>query len=141
MKQIFTKVAWIVHLGESSEVIFASKETIAYKIAEALYLDGEIHRAPAFDSYAKAGWVPVNVLLENGWWYECGNCKHRVMDYGCDECANEKCSNCTYLECADCKRFSGYVYSPKLDMVFCSSDCMGLYNSRQTGYTKGKGDI
>lgn len=35
-------------------------------------------RAPEFDAYADAGKVPPLVMIENGWWFECDYCGHKV---------------------------------------------------------------
>jgi len=35
------------------------------------------HRRPEFDQYAP-GPVPHEVLIEHGWWWECGHCYERV---------------------------------------------------------------
>lgn len=39
-------------------------------------------RAPEFDAYAEAGDVPPLVMIEHGWWYECGYCGRQVSSEG-----------------------------------------------------------
>ena len=35
-------------------------------------------RVPDFDQYAEAGFVPAEVLIDNGWWFECHGCYRTV---------------------------------------------------------------
>jgi hypothetical protein len=46
-------------------------------------------RAPQFDEYAEIGTVPVMVLIEYGWWYECSHCGRRVHKDMADDLDSE----------------------------------------------------
>jgi hypothetical protein len=43
--------------------------------------DVECSRKPYFDEYAEQGFVPREVLLDNGWWFECNNCSKHITEY------------------------------------------------------------
>ncbi|MEK5395965.1 hypothetical protein [Paenibacillus sp. FSL K6-2859] len=62
--------------GEHQQLVFAEKRSIAIVESEAYEWEGyytEIRatREPAFDVYAEQGYVPKEVLVANGWWFEC----------------------------------------------------------------------
>lgn len=62
--------------GEHQELVFAQKRPEAVLKSEAYQWEGDYinvraTREPEFDKYADQGYVPKQVLLNNGWWFEC----------------------------------------------------------------------
>lgn len=55
--------------------------------------DGEepeqVTRKPQFDCYAP-GPVPVEAKFDDGWWFECSHCYHRVTQDGCYDCDEDE---------------------------------------------------
>lgn len=63
--------------AEYPEIVFAENRAKAITESEAYMETGEwtecrARRQPKFDQYAAFGQVPKSVLIENGWWFECG---------------------------------------------------------------------
>lgn len=62
--------------GDHQEHIFAESRGKAIAQSEAYGWDGEFTkvqavRKPEYDKYCSQGYVPKEVLLEDGWWFEC----------------------------------------------------------------------
>tara|TARA_B100000809_G_C15092886_1_gene513880 strand:- start:1160 stop:1777 length:618 start_codon:yes stop_codon:yes gene_type:complete len=104
-------LAW--QITEESEgngcVVFSSHGLAARRIganelnSDFEYVSGK--RASEFDSYANEGKVPMNVLIANGWWFDCFSCGHKVHEEDDD------------------KDTSKYVYNESLRAVFCDDKC------------------
>jgi hypothetical protein len=79
-------------------------------------------RAPQFDEYAEIGTVPVMVLIEYGWWYECSHCGRRVHKGMEDDLDSEG------LNPAD------FTPRPIDDYgAFCSESCECAHHMEQRG--------
>lgn len=74
--------------AEMHELVFAPRRSKAIQASEAYgeieWVDLRATRVPEFDRYAPQGFVPVEALLEHGWYFEC--CGRN--DYGIRCCAN-----------------------------------------------------
>ena len=62
--------------GEHQELVFAQKRSDAILKSEAYQWEGDYigvrtTRKPEYDKYAEQGYVPKQVLLSDGWWFEC----------------------------------------------------------------------
>ena len=76
-------------------------------------------RCPEYDKYAEAGDVPKEVLIADGWWFECGHCGIRIdsdmddvpMDDGLDHC-----------------EFQTVIRGNE---IYCSHKCLALHDKRQ----------
>jgi hypothetical protein len=68
--------------GTMSVIVIARTQTEARATAANTLncdpLDVEISRTPQFDSYARFGFVPAEVLIDAGWWQTCAFCGDRV---------------------------------------------------------------
>lgn len=65
-------------------IVFARFHAEARRHGAGLFGDGEwdfvtCHRASEFDAYAP-GPVPPMVMIEHGWWLECGHCQSRINE-------------------------------------------------------------
>jgi hypothetical protein len=74
------------HSGHSV-VVFADRSVVARKRgANELDLEfGEVsscRRKPQYDAFASQGYVPIDVLIDDGWWFECPHCGHRITSDG-----------------------------------------------------------
>lgn len=73
-------IAKDLHGGHGGRVVFADTPGRARTIAHGEFggwvewLDIGVRRAPEYDKYADAGKVPKEVLLADGWYWECGDC-------------------------------------------------------------------
>lgn len=70
--------AYICSNDEYSTVVFAETRGKARTMAKANdlfdftdWIDISVRRAPEFDSFAEQGYVPKEVLIKHGWWWEC----------------------------------------------------------------------
>lgn len=77
--------------GLKSVVVFA-KRSVEARREGARELDIEFEtvescrRKPEFDQYAERGFVPIEIMIESGWWYECSGCMQVVTrDYEGDD--------------------------------------------------------
>jgi hypothetical protein len=71
--------------GEHQEVVFADKRNEAIYISEAYgwadYINVRAKRAKYADGLENESKDKIlQVLLENGWWFECGNCYTQVTE-------------------------------------------------------------
>ena len=62
--------------GEHQQLIFAENRSQAIIRSDAYQWDGDYIRVrairqPQYDAYAQLGSVPKEILLEDGWWFEC----------------------------------------------------------------------
>ena len=46
-----------------------------------------VERRLQYDQYSELGYVPKNVLLNDGWWFECNNCYKKINEerWNCEE--------------------------------------------------------
>lgn len=78
------KLAWLVSDPDEGyeKIVFHHHALAARRIgAERLGMDFEsveIERKQQYDSYADRSRVPVKVLLDDGWWFECFGCSCRI---------------------------------------------------------------
>lgn len=74
--------AYTVNSDEHSCIVFAKSHVEARRVG-AQELDGDFEGmescklTPEFDKYAP-GPVPIQAMIESGWWYECSGCSRRV---------------------------------------------------------------
>lgn len=64
-------------------IVFARHAVVARREGANEYGDGEFElvscrRAPWADAYAGTDGVPVSVMVDNGWHFECGSCGRRI---------------------------------------------------------------
>jgi hypothetical protein len=75
-------VAYKIDDEERSTIVFAATESDAASIgAQELVSDEEcveVTRTPEYDQYAQFGHVPIKVLYNDYWWFECEHCQQRV---------------------------------------------------------------
>lgn len=78
-----------------------------------------LQRKEAFDKHFP-GPVPLQALLDDGWWFDCLECHKKVTQDGC-ECADNSCDveGCECVDTCVCKPVIAG------DMVFCSPACLG----------------
>lgn len=73
----------VLELGENTgTVVFAKTNAAARRIGSSQISDGSFfsvsaHRAPWADRYAP-GPVPIRVMIDNGWWWECFGCHRHI---------------------------------------------------------------
>ncbi|MWA16544.1 hypothetical protein GPJ57_01380 [Burkholderia pseudomallei] len=108
--------------GEGSGcVVFATNSATARREGAAeLGTDWECidscRRAPHFDRYAP-GPVPMEAMIESGWWFECHGCSARVSnDYEYDDDGNE-------IELG--------TYVVRKQQVFCCQECLARDDARK----------
>jgi hypothetical protein len=74
--------AYVVSDDEGTLVQYAKHSVVARRQGACeLNADFEgvsCRRAPEFDQYAEQGFVPCDVLVEHGWWFECMQCYQKV---------------------------------------------------------------
>ena len=91
-------------------IIFAETASKARKeyagAADAEYIDARATRKPQFDQYAP-GPVPVLVLLENNWWFECSGCTKRIDFTSCEFIEDYTAAEID----EECKRQAPHVYA------------------------------
>lgn len=94
--------------GEHQELVFAEKRSDAIRKSEAIewdvYINVRAIRKPDYDQYAEQRYVPKEVLIRDGWWFEC---------YG----YNERGNNCCKVLTAEDKPL---VWD---DHVYCNQGC------------------
>lgn len=104
--------AWTIQNDESSTVVFNNHGVAARRIgANELNTDFEAvecRRSKQYDSFAEKGWVPLSVLVKDGWWFECLGCDQRVSEYMIDNEGNE---------------ITPEVVDVAKDLAFCSPGC------------------
>jgi hypothetical protein len=76
--------AWTIMCDENSVIAFGNTEEEAREKG-AFELDSELdyieaHRSEEYDKYSEAGFVPVEILINNGWWFECFHCYKHVTE-------------------------------------------------------------
>lgn len=84
------------------EIIFAETSGKAKYASEAYSMSREFtdlraKRVPEFDQYAEQKKVPIDVMVANGWTFECTTCNYYADDNGlvfneeiyCEECAEK----------------------------------------------------
>lgn len=107
--------------GEECGVIVFAKSNAAARRVGAAELNSEFEsieycrRAQWADVYADRGWVPVEKMIEKGWWHECSNCYSRVF--------------------SDSEDAEGVPHDPVFDGrdVYCSRSCKDQAESKQGG--------
>lgn len=104
------KKAYLVRssMEDYAEIIFA--ETPGKSKTQSSYdddfIDISAKRVPQFDSYRELGYVPKNILIEDGWWFTCDDCSEQVTDE------------------------DDYGYDPTHDLIYCS-DCRTPVNNKE----------
>jgi len=87
--------AWVVteECEGKAQVIFHTHGMAAKRLgAQELNTDFDgvtLKRAKEFDDYAEKGYVPVAVLIENGWWVECWGCNREMREEMIGEDGND----------------------------------------------------
>ena len=81
------KVAWQINdtFEGSSTIIFhhhglAARREGANEL-DLDFEDVECSRQAYFDEYAEQGFVPREILIGAGWWFECNYCPHHITEY------------------------------------------------------------
>lgn len=72
--------------GERQQLVFAEKRHEAITNSEAYQWEGDyvsvrVRRQPQYDKYADIGFVPTEVLIADGWWFEC--CGYTAEGHRC----------------------------------------------------------
>jgi len=111
------KKAYTAICFDQSAVVFAKNGAEARRFgASELDTDFEsiesCFRSKQFDDYAEQGYVPLDVLIDWGWWFECGHCsgivtadcEERVINGGFAYC-NPQCLGVEQRERRLIKRF------------------------------------
>lgn len=102
--------------GEHQELVFAEKRSDAIRKSEAIQWDEYINvravRQPDYDKYAEQRYVPKEVLIQDGWWFEC---------YG----VNERGFNCFKHLTADDKPLIKYEH------VYCGQGCLDRHTAKE----------
>jgi hypothetical protein len=90
--------------GGHQEIVFAETSGKAKMRSDALgwcdFTDIRAKRVKEFDQYTELGVVPKQIMLENGWWFECNRCLTYVdidndakvskkNDVYCESCFNK----------------------------------------------------
>lgn len=83
----------------SHEIVFAETESKAKYASEAYDLSGQFtdivsKRTPEFDKYAKQRKVPMDIMIEHGWMFECEGCLRYADDNGLIVNNEIYCENC-----------------------------------------------
>lgn len=81
-------------------------------------------RAPEFDQYAEQGFVPDQVLVEHGWWFECMQCSQKICSEPTDDDGEP-------IELTP-------VYEP--NRVFCSQKCKDAFEAERLAW-KQRGEV
>ncbi|PRF55362.1 hypothetical protein [Burkholderia multivorans] len=125
MSAISAKPLKAYRVDESGEgygcVVFATNSAAARREgASELSTDWECidscRRAPQFDQYAP-GPVPIEALIESGWWFECHGCGARVSnDYQYDDDGNE---------------IEPGAYVVRKQRVFCCQECLARDDAKR----------
>jgi len=68
------------------------------------FIDINVRREKKYDEFAERGYIPVDMLLKDGWWFECSGCfskvnkENNVLIRGknvyCPDCARKTINNC-----------------------------------------------
>ena len=95
--------------GEHQQIVFAESRSKAIISSEAYewsgrYIEVRAIRKPDYDKYAEQGYVPKQVLLNDGWWFECHG--RREIGRCCKPLTNDD---------------NPIVVN---EHVYCSSDCL-----------------
>jgi len=115
-----------------SVIVFAKHSVIARrKGANELGIDFEsvdsCSRRPGWDKYAEQGWVPVEDLVNSGWWFECTGCYARVTDESLAAPRNDD-------EAADFEEEYGRPWAMPVFTgrdVWCCQGCMDDWNHKR----------
>ncbi|WP_322072214.1 hypothetical protein [Paraburkholderia bannensis] len=100
-------------------IVFATNSASARRAGaselDACWEDVELcRRAPAYDHYAP-GPVPNDVLLEDGWWFECHGCTNTVRADG------TRVEDGSLIECGK--------YIVRAQEVFCTQACLARHDA------------
>lgn len=80
------KVAYLIRDEETQKIFFSTPETLTSDLRDTGY---EVqHRTPEYDQYAILGYVPPDVLINNGWWLHCFECD-KYIDSGAEKYVTE----------------------------------------------------
>ena len=84
----YDEIEWFETAGQAKRY-FANENTLDF-------CDVRVYRVPWADEYWSKGYVPPEVCLAHGWWFECNRCGRVVTeenlgeingkDVYCDEC-------------------------------------------------------
>jgi hypothetical protein len=85
--------AYLISVNDDEDsgaiIVFAGTENEARNIGAAELLTDsesvEAVRNPEYDRYSDLGYVPIKVLYDDNWWFECWHCQVKVYD----DCENE----------------------------------------------------
>jgi hypothetical protein len=128
-----TKVAYCISIeDEGSEIVFAESEEaatyLAYKIGTGGYSAEDLdqsQRIPEYDKYAAQGYVPIEVLYNDGWSFECSECGRTVSDSTGEDNYQEELAE--WEADALAGEEAPPVYNPQFidssSLVFCSVSC------------------
>lgn len=85
--------AYQIDGDENSVIVFAKHDVVARrKGAGQLDQDFEsvrCRRVASYDKFAGKGFVPTDVLVSGGWWFECSGCSLRITSDHEDDDGNE----------------------------------------------------
>lgn len=122
-----TKLAWEVWGVDDtsfpsqniSTIVFAEDTESALIIGhtKGYYVDSEDlvpRRTPEYDQYAELGYVPPQVLLQNGWFFYCTECGSKVDEENEQELPD-------YIETEENYFYPDPVFEKS--EVYCSTDC------------------
>jgi hypothetical protein len=110
------KLAYRLADEDSEKIAFLTEEE-----ATSCSEEYEVIRAQEYDKYLEIGYVPIQVLLDDGWWFECHFCGQKVDAEAWD-----------------------YNDDLPLDLVvldrhiFCSQSCHDSYMNRKEYYRSEK---
>ena len=122
--------------NENHEIYFCKSNIEARKIFANTYNEGElggihVNRIDWADRFAKLGYVPNTVLIDNGWWMECRGCGRKVSEHE----AEEYLYDLEYTGGKDTDYFSkGYGPIEPIDSgrsLYCNKNCMEASKKRQ----------
>lgn len=70
------KVAWSIEIDEGAEIVFARTREQAEKFGCGMFGVDSVNcrREPGYDKWARLKYVPKDLMLEDGWRFECDNC-------------------------------------------------------------------
>ncbi len=100
MNNLSVKAYYVDNEGEG-QILFLSS---AYGLSEEWET---VERRSQYDQYSSIGYVPKQVLLNDGWWFECQNCYKKIdsdcWDYEEDEAIEPVFENNWIFCCQDCR--------------------------------------
>ncbi|MGG1445061.1 hypothetical protein ABE354_24015 [Brevibacillus laterosporus] len=80
MSRLKAYIARTTDRDQGADIVFSPTSNGAKNMAAGLYegwvdyIDIRVNRAPQYDEYAEVGKVPKEVMLADGWSWECGDC-------------------------------------------------------------------